>query len=91
MRQEFQSEGRGGPGDQTMIGREIREHAGRWADPAEFARYVRSLREATLEESPRPGGFVPSKPTEESLTASTASSSGSGWRLPDGPQGRSVP
>lgn len=56
---EFQAEGRGGHGDYSMIGHEIREYAARWADPAEFAGYVRWLRADALEESPRGSGFVP--------------------------------
>ena len=56
---EFQAEGRGGPGDTTMLGREIHGHAGRWEDPAEFASYVRWLRADAREESPRPAGHVP--------------------------------
>ncbi|HEX6454820.1 MAG TPA: hypothetical protein VF060_35830, partial [Trebonia sp.] len=42
-----------------MVGHEIREYAGRWTDPAEFAGYVRRLRADALEESPRGPGFVP--------------------------------
>lgn len=56
---EFQAEGRGAPDDDSMIGREIREYASQWAAPAEFARYVRELRDDALEESPRPDGHVP--------------------------------
>ena len=56
---EFQAEGRVGHADYSMIGHEIREYAARWADPAEFASYVRWLRADALEESPRGPGFVP--------------------------------
>jgi predicted acetyltransferase len=56
---EFQAEGRGGSDDTTMLGREIYEHASRWADPAEFASYVGRLRADAREESPRPDGHVP--------------------------------
>lgn len=56
---EFRAEGRGGPGDDGVTGREIREHTHLWEEPAEFARYVRGLRDDALEESPRPGGYVP--------------------------------
>lgn len=42
-----------------MLGREIYEHACRWADPAEFASYARRLRADAQEESPRPDGYVP--------------------------------
>lgn len=58
--EEFAAEGRAAPGDQTMVGREIREHARRWADPAVFGDYVRWLRDQALEDSPRPAGYVPS-------------------------------
>ncbi|MDG4825848.1 GNAT family N-acetyltransferase [Asanoa sp. WMMD1127] len=57
---EFQAEGRGGPDDDTMIGREIRTYADRWADPGVFAEYVAALRAEALEETPRPAHFVPS-------------------------------
>jgi predicted acetyltransferase len=56
---EFGAEGRGA-GDSSMLGREIRENAARWDDPAEFASYVRRLRADALEGSPRPEGYVPS-------------------------------
>jgi predicted acetyltransferase len=57
---EFRADGRGGRGDATMLGREIREHASRWAEPAAFSRYVRSLHDQAREASPRPPGHVPS-------------------------------
>ena len=56
---EFQAEGRGGPDDHTMIGVEIREYGTTWHTPEGFARYVRDLRAAAEEETPRPAGFVP--------------------------------
>jgi predicted acetyltransferase len=56
---EFQAEGRGGPGDDSNIGQAIRAHAGRWAEPVEFTRYLRELEDDTREESPRPAGRVP--------------------------------
>ncbi len=56
---EFLDEERGGADDQSMVGREIREYAQRWADPAEFAAYVRRLCADALEGSPRPAGYVP--------------------------------
>lgn len=58
--EEFQAEGRGGPGDNSMIGGEIRLYGGRWAEPGVFGEYVGWLRGQSLEESPRPHGFVPS-------------------------------
>jgi predicted acetyltransferase len=57
---EFSAEGRGGLGDNTMIGHEISQYGGRWADPEQFADYVRNLREQALADSPRPAGYVPS-------------------------------
>jgi len=56
---EFQAEGRGGAGDNSMLGREIGRFAAVWDDPAQFAAYVAWLRADTLEESPRPAGYVP--------------------------------
>jgi predicted acetyltransferase len=56
---EFAAEGRGGPDDDSMIGYELREYAGAWADPAGFAQYVEALRAQALEETPRPARFVP--------------------------------
>ena len=56
---EFQAEGRGGPDDDSNTGRAIRKYARRWADPAEFARYLRELENAARDESPRPDGRVP--------------------------------
>jgi predicted acetyltransferase len=56
---EFQAEGRGGPDDNTMLGREIYRWTDRWDDPAEFAAYVRWLRADAAEESARPPGYVP--------------------------------
>lgn len=56
---ELQAEGRGVPGDDTMIGREIRSYGDRWSDPAVFGEYVGWLRAQALEETPRPEGFVP--------------------------------
>jgi predicted acetyltransferase len=56
---EFQAEGRGGPDDDSNTGQAIRKYARRWADPAEFARYLRELENAARDESPRPDGRVP--------------------------------
>jgi predicted acetyltransferase len=56
---EFQAEGRGGPDDNSMLGREILRWSERWDDPAEFAAYTAWLRADTAEESARPPGFVP--------------------------------
>lgn len=57
---EFAEEGRGSPSDHTMIGAEIHDFGGGWAEPAAFARYVSWLRDQALEESPRPPTHVPS-------------------------------
>ncbi|WP_026257930.1 GNAT family N-acetyltransferase [Actinopolymorpha alba] len=57
---EFQAEGRGGTDDTTMVGRETREYSNVWETPDGFAVYVADLRKASLEETPRPNGFVPS-------------------------------
>jgi len=56
---EFQAQGGGGPPDDSETGHAIRAYAGRWADPAEFARYLRQLGEEAQEQSPRPEGRVP--------------------------------
>ena len=56
---EFQSEGMGGPGDDSNTGQAIRAYASRWADPAEFARYLRELRDEAREHPPQHGGRVP--------------------------------
>jgi predicted acetyltransferase len=57
---EFQHEGRGGVADDTMIGSEIREFGQTWSVPDGFADYVQFLRDQSLEDSPRPEGYVPS-------------------------------
>jgi predicted acetyltransferase len=57
--EEFRAEGRGGPGDYTMIGHDLRTYATTWQTPEGFAAYVASLVADRLEETPRPRGFVP--------------------------------
>jgi predicted acetyltransferase len=57
---ELQAENRGDAGDDSMIGREIREFGSSWPLPEGFSAYVESVRAQSLEESPRPEGFVPS-------------------------------
>jgi predicted acetyltransferase len=57
--EEFRTEGRGGPGDDSMIGRELREYGGRWEDPEVFAGYAALLRAQAHEDGPLPDGFVP--------------------------------
>lgn len=56
----FAAEGRGGAGDTSMIGRDLREWGGRWHDPAVFADYVAEVRALSRPETPRPAGLVPS-------------------------------
>lgn len=55
---EFQAEG-GAPLDDSETGHAIRAYGGRWADPAEFARYLRQLQREAREQSSRPEGRVP--------------------------------
>ena len=57
---EFRAEGRGGGADTSMIGHEMQDYGGRWADPAVFEEYVRWLREQALEDSPRAAGWASS-------------------------------
>jgi predicted acetyltransferase len=57
---EFVAEGRGGPDDLSMFGRESRAYSSDWDTPAGFERYVTDLLAAVLEDTPRPDGFVPS-------------------------------
>jgi predicted acetyltransferase len=56
---EYAAEGRGSPGDNSMLGREIRQYGGTWADPGAFAAYTARLRADAREESPRPEWLVP--------------------------------
>jgi|SRR5581483_4210952 len=57
---ELQAEGRGEPDDDSMVGREIRQFGPTWHTPEGFAAYVDQLRAESLEETPRPDGWVPS-------------------------------
>ncbi len=57
---EFRAEGRGGPDDASMIGHEHQRFGPTWNDPDGFADYVRTLRADSLEDTPRPVGYVPS-------------------------------
>ena len=57
---ELQAEGRGSPSDDSMVGREIREFGAQWHTPPGFAAYVEQLRAESLEETPRPDGWVAS-------------------------------
>jgi predicted acetyltransferase len=58
---EFMAEGRGAPGDDSMVGDEIREFGGRgrWSTAEGFGEYVRWLCAQALPESQRPAGHVP--------------------------------
>jgi predicted acetyltransferase len=55
--QEFRAEGRGGPDDDTMVGREIQDWAGCWDSADGFASYVAALRSEA--QTPRVAGHVP--------------------------------
>jgi predicted acetyltransferase len=57
--EEFSAEGRGNPGDNSVIGRTIREQGPGWETPEGFAAYVDALLADRLEETPRPENFVP--------------------------------
>ncbi|MFI8995193.1 GNAT family N-acetyltransferase [Streptomyces sp. NPDC053542] len=56
---ELRAEGRGEAGDDSAVGREIREFAAEWDDPVVFSRYTDWLRSMTREEVVRPMGYVP--------------------------------
>src|SRR5262245_333304 len=57
---EFESDGRGGADDESMLGSEIRGYGPTWAVHEGFVEYVQWLRAQALETSPRPVGYVPS-------------------------------
>lgn len=57
---EFEEEGRGGPGDDSMVGRDIRERRGVWETAGGFEEYVRWLVDQAREDAPRPAEHVPS-------------------------------
>lgn len=57
---EFQSEQRGRPDDDSMVGYEIRRWSPVWVTPDAFAAYVHWLRTQSDEDTPRPDGYVPS-------------------------------
>jgi predicted acetyltransferase len=56
---EFRAEGRGGPDDNSIIGRHLRDNVADWADEDAFRAFVAAIRADRLEESPRPEGHVP--------------------------------
>jgi predicted acetyltransferase len=55
----FRAEGRGAPDDETMIGSELRDFGPAWDTEDGFAEFVRWLLDQSLEETPRPEGYVP--------------------------------
>ncbi|MER5756727.1 GNAT family N-acetyltransferase [Streptomyces sp. NPDC002088] len=55
---ELQAEGRGGPDDDSTLGRAIREYGPRWQDPQVFAEYVDGIL-ADAEVAGNPEGYVP--------------------------------
>jgi predicted acetyltransferase len=56
---EYEAEGRGTAGDDSMLGQDIYRYGSRWQDRAGFADYVARVRAAECEDTPRPEGFVP--------------------------------
>jgi predicted acetyltransferase len=56
---EFVAEGRGAGDDASLLGRDLRALGATWSDPQVFAGYVAALRADSLEDSPRPEGWVP--------------------------------
>lgn len=56
---EFAAEGRGQPGDDSMVGHEIRDWSGCWDSDRGFALYLTVLRVEADENSPRPADRVP--------------------------------
>jgi predicted acetyltransferase len=56
---EFRAEGRGAPGEHSMIAGEMRQYGDTWGTDEGFATYVTELRAQALEETPRPAHFVP--------------------------------
>jgi predicted acetyltransferase len=56
---EVQAEGQSRSDDDSNTRQAIRKYASRWADPAEFARYLRELADEARDQSPRLDGRVP--------------------------------
>ncbi|QSB14640.1 GNAT family N-acetyltransferase [Natronosporangium hydrolyticum] len=56
---EFIAEGRGEPGDDSLVGAELRRFRADWATAAGFAGYVAGLRAEADPDIPRPPGRVP--------------------------------
>jgi len=57
---EFAAEGRGGSGDDTTLGGDIRERRKLWRGALGFATFVDGLIAQSEEDAPRPAGWVPS-------------------------------
>ena len=57
---QFRGEGREEPGDDSVLGQQLRRHGGRWNTPDGFADYVTALLAEALPDTPRPEGIVPS-------------------------------
>jgi predicted acetyltransferase len=55
---EFRAEGRGGAADDSVVGGELRTFGTTWKDPEVFAGYVATLVADSLEDTPRPEGYV---------------------------------
>lgn len=56
---EVQAEGQSGSDNDSNTAQAIRKYASRWADPAEFALYLRELQDEARDQSPRTDGRVP--------------------------------
>lgn len=56
---EFEDEGRGGVGDDSMLGEDLRGRSPQWMTVGGFADYVRDVVAEALEDSPRRPGWVP--------------------------------
>jgi predicted acetyltransferase len=57
---QFQVEGRGEPGDDSVLGQQLRRYSATWTTPGGFAEYVASVRAEALPDTPRPPGIVAS-------------------------------
>lgn len=56
---EFRREGRGSPGDHSVLGRYLRDKAKAWRSDDAFRTFVESICAQQVEETPRPAGHVP--------------------------------
>jgi predicted acetyltransferase len=57
---QFRAEGRGEPGDDSVLGQQLRRYGGQWNTPDGFADHVTDLRAEALPDTPRPEGIVAS-------------------------------